>query len=99
MSKIVRYFHLRNYGKHNGGVTVKVTGDLNFLGQVDVQYVVCSNKDPYVKKIGRSLADTAPVKIVPLRYLPKELENIGKKHIKHNFDTFDYSVFYFLPKE
>lgn len=99
MSKIVRYFHLRNYGKHNGGVTVKVTGDLNFLGQVDVQYVVCSKKDPYVKKTGRSLADVAPVKIVPLRYLPRELGNIRDKHVQTNFDNLEYSVFYFLPKE
>jgi hypothetical protein len=100
MSKVVRYFHLRTDPQfmHTGGVTVKVTGDLNFLGQVDIQYAVCSKRDAYVKKTGRSLADIAPVKVVPLRYLPRELQRLANSY-KINNDNYDYAVSYFLPKE
>ena len=100
MSKVVRYFHLRPFMEMKGGATVKVSGDTDFPTQVDVQYVLCSRKDAYVKKTGRSLADKAPVKIVPLRYLPNELERIcekaGKKHMA---ESFYFAMRYFLPKD
>ena len=99
--KIVRYFHLRSSPQfiHNGGVTVKVTGDLDFLGQVDMQYAVCSKRDAYVKKTGRSLADVAPIKIVPLRYLPRELDRLALQHRIGTAYNYDYAISYFLPKE
>jgi len=97
MSKVVRYFHLRPIGSHKGGTCVKVVGDTDVVGQVDVQYYQCSRKDPYVKALGRSLADKAPMKIVPLRYLAKEL---GRLHPLNVYTpSFDFAIKYFLPKE
>ena len=95
--KVVRYFHLRPVLSHKGGVCVKVVGDTEQVGQVDLQYSKCSNKDAYVKKTGRSLADAAPVKIVPLRYLAKELEHLGGPFIGYTPD-FSFTLKYFLPK-
>lgn len=98
-SKVVRYFHLRNGTK--GGATVKVTGDTNLIGQVDVQYVKCSNKDNYCKKIGRELADKAPIKVVGLRYLPHELARLASAHTDYHYPhgMYEFSRGYFLPKE
>ena len=98
MSKVIRYVHIRDTDK--GGATVKITGDLDFPGQVDVQWVRCSKKDNYVKEVGRNLATTAPIKVVPLRYLPKELTRIAES--VGSFDAlngFEYMYKYFLPKE
>lgn len=95
--KVVRYFHLRRGLSSKGGVCVKVSGDTAIVGQVDVQYSKCSSKDAYVKAIGRSLADCAPTKIIPLRYLAKEL---GRLHPLDLYTpSFDFAIKYFLPKE
>lgn len=98
MSQVVRYFHLRAFMSSHGGTTVKVTGDLDSPGQVDIQWVKCSKKDNYCKKTGRSLADKASTKIIPLRYLPKELDALhptgGTIYGGHAF-----AIKYFLPKE
>lgn len=97
MTQVVRYFHLRKGTK--GGATVKVTGDTSILGQVDVQFAQCSNKDNYVKAVGRTEADKAPVKVVPLRYLPQELGRISDKvKIRYQVD-YTFAIKYFLPKE
>lgn len=98
MSKVTRYFHVRNpYASHKGGHCVKVTGDTDVVGQVDMQVVKCSRKDMYNKKIGRGLVDNAPIKIIPLRYLPRELDDLAKNY-KANFD-YSFAIKYFLPKE
>ncbi len=97
MSQVVRYFHLRKGTK--GGATVKVTGDTNILGQVDVQYAQCSKQDNYIKAVGRAEAAKAPIKIVPLRYLPQELGRISDRaKIRHQTD-YTFAIKYFLPKE
>jgi len=104
-NKVVRFFHIRPYGKSGrGGATVQVTGDSERVGQVDVQTTFCSKKDMYCKKTGRSLAVEAPVKVVALRYLPQELARIQlemAKRTKLPFELGDYtySIRYFLPKE
>lgn len=98
MSQVTRYFHIRTGTK--GGATVKVVGDpVASLGQVEVQYALCSRKDNYVKKIGRSQAESAPIKIVPLRYLPQELGRIQAKARSRLVQDNTYAIKYFLPKE
>jgi hypothetical protein len=98
--KVTRYFHIREYGSSTGGATAKVTGDTDILGQVDIQYTKCSNRDLYCRKTGRLEADKAPVKIIPLRYLPRELENITEITTQcGSGGMYDYAIKYFLPKE
>ena len=98
--KVERFFHIRDgHDLPRGGATVLVTGDTEHLGQVDVQYVKVSSKDIYNKKLGRELARKAPIKIVALRYLPKELSRIQDKTCKNGWAFFDYAIPYFLPKE
>lgn len=105
--KVVRYFHIRNpqfLDVCKGGATVRVSGDTELVGQVDVQYAECSSKDNFCKKTGRDLAEKAPIKVVPLRYLPKELDRIGERALKHKrlrayMDSYEYATKYFLPKE
>ena len=105
MSKVVRYFHLRPFGKPTkGGATVRVTGDTNILGQVDVQVAFCSRKDGFCKKIGREEAGKKVIKVVPLRYLPEELAGIMvdvgyKTHLPFEIPDYTYAIKYFLPKE
>ncbi len=94
MSKVVRFFHIRPLHSIRGGVCVKVTGDFNEIGMVDVQVAKCSRKDAYVKAIGRSEAEKAPVQIVPLRFLPRELGLFDKDN-----RDFTFAIKYFLPKE
>ena len=98
---IVRYFHIRPAmpNEHNGGITVKVTGFPDRFGQVEVQYAVCSKQDTYVKQIGRDMASKASIKIVPLRYLPRELSRLDQANKIKSFSSFEYSIPYFLPKE
>jgi hypothetical protein len=69
---------------------VRVVGDTELIGQVDVQVAFCHagptanrrnphNKgDVYQKKIGREIAAKQPIKAVPLRYLPQELGRIQR---------------------
>lgn len=102
MSKVIRYFHIRPFDSTHGGTTVKVTGDLDILGQVDIQIAKCSKKDNYVKKIGRAECEKSPIKIIPLRYLPQELSRVSASQGKHPanlYDDFTYAIKYFLPKE
>jgi len=100
--KVVRYFHIRPEDEMKGGACVKVVGDTQFPGQVDVQYSLCSHKDAYIKKTGRSLADKAPLKVVSLRYLPNELWNIAENKAKIDDVApidFCFAIRYFLPKD
>lgn len=104
--QVIRYFHIRNplfLDQCKGGVTVRVTGDTERVGQVDVQFAECSSQDNFCKKTGRSLAEAAPVKVVPLRFLSKELERIAErakdhKRIKAHMVNFDFAIKYFLPR-
>lgn len=103
MSKVVRYFHLRGT-LQSGGATVKVTGDTDYVGQVDVQVAKCSKKDMYCKRTGRAEVEKAPVKVVPLRYLPNELSrvfaaNVDKQSVKWIHNDYTFAIKYFLPKE
>lgn len=105
MSIIKRYFHIRpetgSKGKFNGA-TVLVVGDTEMPAQVDVQVAHCSRKDMFCKAIGRQLANKAPLKIVPLRYLPNELARIEDSVYGYELDNtndFLFSLRYFLPKE
>lgn len=93
--KVVRFFHVRSWGTTHGGVCVKVTGDTEKIGTVDVQAAACSRKDQYVKAIGRNEAEKAPVKVIALRYLPKELGYFDRKGAQ----DFTFAIKYFLPKE
>lgn len=97
MTQVVRYFHIRRGTK--GGATVKVTGNTEQVGQVDVQYAQCSKKDNYVKRLGREEAAKAPIKVVPLRYLPQELGRIQAKAGSRLLTDYTYAVRYYLPKE
>lgn len=108
MAQVERFFHIRNPkwmdAAHKGGVTVRVVGDTDHVGQVDVQFTECSKKDNFCKKTGRSYAARAPVKVVPLRFLPQELSRIADTAIKNKriiaaTDDFTFAIKYFLPKE
>lgn len=109
MSKIERFFHLRNPAwmdsGHKGGITVRVVGDTNLIGQVDVQVAECSRKDSFCKRTGRSLAEKAPIKVVALRFLPAELGRIATKAVKNKrlradaVADYTFAIKYFLPKE
>ena len=105
MAQVVRYFHIRPYNKSGrGGATVRVVGDSERVGQVDVQATFCSKKDMYCKATGRVVAANSPVKVVPLRYLPQELaciqlEMAKRTKLPFELHDFTYSVRYFLPKE
>lgn len=100
--KVTRYVHLRSL-QSKGGATVRIVGDTENIGTVDVQYVRCSRKDNYSKKEGRSLSEKAPIKTVPLRSLPAEISHINAKVVMQkndpvSFSGYDYLFKYFLPK-
>lgn len=106
--KIERFFHVRT-GTTRGGATVRVVGDTDTVGTVEVQTVFCSKKDPYCKKVGRELSTAEPIKVVPLRYLAAELarvqEQVHKKVKTPNggiyawTPDYTFAIKYFLPKE
>ena len=97
MTAITRYFHIRVGSK--GGATVCVKGNTDNPAQVDVQYTLCSRKDTFEKKVGRSFAEKAPTKIVALRYLPQELGRIAAKAKARYEQDYTFAIKYFLPKE
>lgn len=112
--QVVRYFHIypefsrKTFSKSltqrhkKRGCTIKVTGDTEHIGQVDVQVAFCSKKDEFCKRVGRAEADKAPVKVVALRYLPNELAKIEEMvygYALENKSDFLYALRYFLPKE
>ena len=104
MSVVKRYFHIRpeNNKKKYNGATVMVTGDAEFPQQVDVRVVFCSAKDAYCKSIGRTLAEKAKIKVVPLRYLSNELARIEDTVYGYELDNkqdYLFAIRYFLPKE
>jgi hypothetical protein len=66
---------------------------------VDVQFAKCSKRDTFVKHLGRAEAEKAPVKVVPLRYLPRELARLERQAQAWSRSDFDFSTKYFLPKE
>jgi hypothetical protein len=109
-----RFFHIRP-NLHNGGATVRVTGG---VGGVDIQVSYCharpkdkkkeDRSDVFCRKTGREIAAAAPIRTVPLRYLPKELERIEAAATKkagmrvHKgilAGSYDFAIKYFLPKE
>lgn len=106
MSNIERFFHIRGRGP-KGGATVRVVGNDERVGQVDVQVVECSRMDNFNKAKGRELAAHKPIKVVPLRYLPHELARIEDRLVAHKrirpvsefAHDYTFAVKYFLPKE
>lgn len=92
--KVVRYFHVRPFLNIRGGFCVRVSGDTDNPSHVAVQSAKCSRKDAYVKATGRAEAEKAPIKIVPLRFLPKELGSF-----LNDGTDFTFSIKYFLPKD
>jgi NADH:ubiquinone oxidoreductase subunit D len=100
-----RYFHIRtpdSAKKKFTGATVKVSGNTEYVGHVDVQVTFCSKKDLYCKATGRAKADAAPIKVVALRYLPNELARIEDHAFGfelENKQDFLFAMKYFLPKE
>lgn len=115
--KVSRYVHIRLLRLKNhewsllnfGGATVLITGDTSDPGFVRVQVAFCSKKDTFCKAVGRDEAFNAPVKVVPLRYLPREMANIAKEvesrreHGARGTDStyeidYDFLIRYFLPK-
>lgn len=111
MSKVIRFFHIRPIvrqkgqwvPRRNGGATVRVVGDTEEVGTVEVQTIFCVNKDLYNKKIGRTLASESPVKVVPLRMLAKELLEISEEvdqfcKAKTEDTDYNWAIRYFLPK-
>jgi hypothetical protein len=111
MSNVERYFHIRTLDR-NGGATVRVVGNPNNIGTVDVQAAFCSKKDNYCRETGRLHAVAAPIKTVPLRDLGRELFNIEQNAWKLNDNWFKkhpdqakvpcrdwgFAIRYFLPK-
>lgn len=103
--KISRFFHIRvpkMTGRKFRGATVKVEGHTDDPTQVSVQYTLCSKNDNYCRATGRSMAEARPTKIVPLRYLPRELaaiEALAYGHEVENKNDFLFAIPYFLPKE
>lgn len=84
------------------GATILVSGDTEYVGQVEVQVAFCSKKDEFNKRIGRGYAMAAPIKVVPLRYLPREISRIEAEVYGYEVDNandFLYAIPYFLPKE
>lgn len=103
--KVVRYFHIRPAagvkGKFNGA-TVQVVGDTDLPAQVDVQVTFCSRKDMFCRRTGRDVVQSAPLKIVALRYLPNELARIEEAVYGYELDNANdwlFAIRYFLPKE
>lgn len=103
--QVERFFHIRDiFENSKGGATIRVVGDTEHVGQVDVQYVECSRKDNYNKAQGRSLSAKAPIKVVSLRNLPAELDAIATRAQRHGRVKavrryYEYAIKYFLPKE
>lgn len=95
--KVERFFHIRSGGP-KGGYTIRVVGDTLYPGQVDIQVTKCSKRDVYCKRTGRAEAVKAPVKVIPLRYLPRNLWELQVTCSGWSHD-FDYALHYFLPKE
>lgn len=105
--KVERFFHLRLGDR--GGATVRVVGDTDHPLQVDVQASYCSPEDMFCKKTGRKIAASRNPKVVPLRYLPQEMQRIAKRaeeisHIRGGWlsggsQDYTYAIRYFLPKE
>ncbi len=98
MPQVIRYFHLRPQIGLRGGATIRVAGDTERVGQVDIQIAICSRKDAFVKAVGRYVADYAPVKVVALRYLPREMEAVATQVLGYPVG-FDFAIKYFLSKE
>lgn len=101
--KVERFFHLRT-DYQSGGATVRVVGDTDRVGQVDLQFTICSRNDPFCRKIGRAEALKAIPKIIPLRYLPQELARIEDKmrdqtRLSAPATDYTYALRYFLSKE
>lgn len=143
--QVVRFFHLRGGQTHEGGATVRVVGNTENVGSVDVQVSYChpiSKKllgrkrhkrgpdyvkpvvrpevipprkkgepkqfdgDFFNKKVGRERAESAPIERVPLRYLPRKLDEISKvvgQHMRSKAkcekEDYTFAIRYFLPKE
>lgn len=115
MSQVNRVFHLRtrdNGSKYapvlaKGGATVIVNGEVG-TGQVSVKVAYCNPQDTYAKKRGRTTADAAVEKIIPLRRLPGFLgttyrEALRRSHIRNvdrwELPSYDNRILDFLPKE
>jgi hypothetical protein len=112
MSQVVRYFHIRPLKRQNKewvyqqrhGATVRVVGDTENIGKVQVQFAFCSGRDMYCKKIGRLEAIKAEVRTISLRHLPSELHQISeevdartKSRMTEDTD-YGFAMKYFLPK-
>ena len=108
MKLVERFFHIRTRGA-KGGATIRVVGDLDNIGKVNVQYTICSKKDVFCKKTGRSYAANAPVQEIALRDLAGTLSGIECHAVSvpaHQFDyvwrssipTWSFAIRYFLPK-
>ena len=102
---VTRFFHIRPWWGVNpkrNGATVLVTGNTDDPAQVDVQVAFCSRKDAYCKKTGRSTAAKAPIKVVMLRNLPRELARIDdavNRMVGSSSSNWSSAIRYFLPKE
>jgi hypothetical protein len=112
--RVERFFHLRP-DLNNGGATVRVVGETDNPGHVDVQVAFCHTHakvkekdkgDAYNKRTGRKTAADARVRIIPLRHLPKELNKLwDEAHRRSGWGAFfnapdyHYAMKYFLPKE
>ena len=108
MKLVERFFHIRTRGA-KGGATIRVVGDLDNIGKVNVQYTICSKKDVFCKKTGRSYAANAPVQEVALRDLAGKLAEIWCDVFRIEPESFDFAwraqtrdfsfaIRYFLPK-
>lgn len=111
---VTRFFHIhpdfarksktRTFAqKHKyRGATIRVSGNTERVGQVDVQVTFCSKQDEFCKRVGRGHVVHAPIKVVPLRYLPREISRIEAEVYGYEVDNandFLYAIPYFLPKE
>lgn len=103
MSIISRFFHIRGPEKlcRFKAATVFVQGDPDNVGEVSVQVTFCSRKDVFTKRIGRSMAMSAPIQRVPLRNLPFTLAGIEEEVYGgelENKNDFMFAMRYYLPR-
>jgi hypothetical protein len=106
VSQVVRYFHIRNFNPNAkrskfNAATVRVEGNLNYVGQVDVQVAYCSKEDQFSRAKGREVANKATPKVMTLYNLPLELAKIDELVMGEECpkDFYAFGIRYFLPKE
>jgi hypothetical protein len=93
--RVERYFHIRPphplepflQGERfvpdtKGGATVRVVGDTD-SDKVQVQFTLCSVKDPFCRATGRKFASSKPILTMSLKALPDLLDGVAKDVVRN----------------